>query len=139
MPLIGLKNVKRAMNVDIYNQMNDDIKGVYVNGLTLVITETPADTGRARNNWFLSVGSPSSKTTNVSGSANFNQLNKLPARVLNRKLYFTNNLPYITTLEYGGYAKPGTDKTINGFSAQAPNGWVRATLIKMANKIRSLS
>ena len=139
MPLIGLKRVKQALNVDIYNQMNDDIKGVYLSGLTLVIRETPADTGRARNNWFLSVGSPSSKITNVSGSAGFSQLNKFPSRVLNRKLYFTNNLPYLVTLEYGGYAQPGTEKTINGFSKQAPKGWVRATLIKMANKIRSLS
>ena len=130
------------MNVDIYNQMNDDIKGVYFNGLKLVIRETPADKGRARNNWFLSVGSPSTKITtskSKTGTGSFSQLMKMPARVLNRKLYFTNNLPYITTLEYGGYAQPGTDKTINGFSAQAPNGWLRTALIKMANKIRSLT
>ena len=139
MPLKGLDNVKKAMNVDIYLQMNNDIKGVYLAGLTNVIKETPVDSGRARNNWFLSVSSPSTKITSVSGSANFNQLNKLPKRVLNRKLYFTNNLPYITTLEYGGFPIPGGDLTIGGFSKQAPNGWVRSTLILMANKIRSLS
>ena len=139
MPLIGLDNVKKAMNVDIYLQINDDIKGVYLAGLTNVIKETPVDSGRARNNWFLSVSTPSTKLTSVSGAANFNQLNKLPKRVLNRKLYFTNNLPYITTLEYGGFPVPGGDLTTNGFSKQAPKGWVRSTLIKMANKIRSLS
>jgi hypothetical protein len=139
MPLKGLDNVKRAMNVDIYNNMNDDLKGVYLSGLTNIIKETPADTGRARNNWFLSVASPSTKITRISGSANFNQLNKLPSRVINRKLYFTNNLPYIGVLEYGGYPIPGGELTEGGFSKQAPNGWVRKTLIKMANKIRSLS
>ena len=139
MPLIGLDKVKKAMNIDIYLQMNNDIKGVYLAGLTNIIKEAPVDSGRLRNNFFLSVGSPSTKLTNVSGSANFNQLNKLPKRVLNRKLYFTNNLPYAVTLEYGGYPIPGGDLTVGGFSKQAPNGWVRSTLIKMANKIRSLS
>jgi len=138
MPLKGLDNVKKAMNVDIYLQMNTNIKGVYLAGLTNIIKETPVDSGRARNNWFLSVSSPSTKITRVSGGANFNQLNKLPKRVLNRKLYFTNNLPYIATLEYGGFPIPGGDLTEGGFSKQAPNGWVRSTLIKMANKIRSL-
>lgn len=139
MPLKGLDNVKKAMNVDIYLQMNNDIKGVYLSGLTNIIKETPVDSGRARNNWFLSVSSPSTKLTSVSGAASFNQLNKLPKRVLNRKLYFTNNLPYIGTLEYGGYPVPGGELTEGGFSKQAPKGWVRSTLIKMANKIRSLS
>lgn len=138
MAIKGLGNVKRALNEDIYNQMNSDIKGVYLAGLTNVIKETPADTGRARNNWFLSISSPSTKITNVAGSPSLNQLNKLPTRVLNRKLYFTNNLPYIGVLEYGGYPIPGGELTEGGFSKQAPSGWVRSTLIKMANKIRSL-
>jgi len=139
MPLIGLKRVKQALNVDIYNQMNDDIKGVYFTGLDPISRETPADKGRTRNNWFLTVGSPSNQTTTKTGAPNNNQLRKMPARVLNRKIYYTNNLAQTVLLEYGGYPQPGTDKTINGFSAQAPNGWVRTALIKMANKIRSLT
>jgi len=51
-------------------------------------------------------------------------------------------------LEYGGFPSP-VEKgsyikgkyqklSANGFSKQAPNGWVRATVIQMQNKIRSL-
>lgn len=40
--------------------------------------------------------------------------------------YFTNSLPYVRMLEYGGYTdKPETEKTIGGFSKQAPQGMVR--------------
>lgn len=153
MALKGLANLKRVMSVDLYEQMNDDIKGVYLSGLFNIVQETPADTGRARNNWFLSIGSPSRKTTKAksSGLGTISELRKMPKRVLNRKLYLTNNLPYIGTLEYGGYPTPVKQGSYNkktksfeilsigGFSKQAPVGWVRSTLIKMANKIRSLS
>ena len=64
----------------------------------------------------------------------------MPQRVLNRKIYFTNNLPYARKSEYGGFTnKPETEKTIGGFSKQAPGGYVRKTLIKMQNKIRKLN
>ena len=53
MPLKGLGKVKKAINVDIYNQLNDEVSGIYFNGLAFVIRRTPVDTGRVRNNWFL--------------------------------------------------------------------------------------
>jgi len=62
--------------------------------------------------------------------------------VLNKKVYFTNNLPYIETLEYGGYPNPSKGKkTTSGYSNQlrpfkSPKGWVRATLIAVGNKIK---
>ena len=70
---------------------------------------------------------------------------------MNQKIFFTNNLPYIETLEYGGYPNPvkkGTwvkksksyeVRSTGGFSKQvAPDGWVRKTLKAMAKKIRQL-
>jgi len=62
----------------------------------------------------------------------------MPKIVLNKKIFYTNNLPYIGVLEYGGFPVPGGDLTSGGFSKQAPEGWVRKTLIQMQNKIRSL-
>ena len=138
MPLEGLGRVKKALNVDIYNQLNDGVKGIYFNGLKNVIKLTPVDTGRARNNWFLTTQMPSSSTSLVSGGASFKELSKIPKRVLNKDVYFTNNLPYIGVLEYGGYSQPGTKKTKNGFSIQAPMGWVRESLADMANEVRKL-
>lgn len=58
-------------------------------------------------------------------------LNAVPDTKGDESLFISNNLPYITTLEYGGYPNPpkkGTGKTINGYSKQAPNGMVGVTL-----------
>lgn len=151
MPLVGRDKVNKAID-DIYLTANDNIKGVYLAGLSNITQETPADTGRARNNWFLSVAAPSSSTTTSTskGLATIRSLRRMPKRVLNKKIYYTNNLPYVSMLEYGGFPSP-VDRgsyikksksfqilSINGFSKQAPNGWVRSNLIKMQNKIRSL-
>lgn len=153
MPLIGRKKVDEAIIATVV-AANENIKGVYFAGLANIIQETPADTGRARNNWFLTVGNPSSRTTtSKSGTSSVTQLSKMPDFVIGKKLYFSNNLPYISTLEYGGYPNPVENGSwINGkfqklseggFSKQldksnSPRGWVRATLIRMGNKIRSL-
>jgi len=150
MPLKGRKNVNLAIN-NLVKSANDDVRGVYLAGLANIVQETPADKGRARNNWFLSVGAPSNRTTtsaSVGGGGSLSQAGKMPQDVLNNKIFFTNNLPYIGILEYGGFPSP-VEKgswikgryqklSANGFSKQAPNGWVRATVIKMGNKIRSL-
>lgn len=152
MPLKGRKNVKLAID-DLVDVANDDLRGVYLAGLANIVKETPADSGRARNNWFLSVGAPSNKTTtsaSIGGGGSLSQAGKMPKDVLHNKIFFTNNLSYIGVLEYGGFPSP-VEKgsyikrsksyeilSINGFSKQAPNGWVRATVIKMQNKIRSL-
>ena len=141
MPLKGLGKVKKAINVDIYNQLNDEVSGIYFTGLAFVIRRTPVDTGRVRNNWFLSTMEPSSKVRggkSQGGSSSFTQLKKIPKKVLGKRVYFTNNLPYIKKLEYGGYSQPGTKKTKNGFSIQAPGGFVRDQLKLMANEVRKL-
>ena len=140
MPLIGRSKVNDAIE-DLYEKTNDNLRGVYLFGLVNIVKETPVDDGRARNNWFLSVSTPSSAitTSKAKGLGAIRQLSSMPKRVLNRKIYYTNNLPYISKLEYGGFTdKPETDKTINGFSKQAPGGFVRKTLIEMQNKIRAL-
>ncbi len=63
-------------------------------------------------------------------------------------IYISNNLPYIATLEYGGYPNPvqkGTwnkktksyeQRSANGFSKQAPNGMVGITMANVQKVIR---
>lgn len=152
MPLVGRDNVKLAMS-NLKQSANDDVRGVYLAGLSNIIKETPADTGRARNNWFLTTKAPSNRTTtstSAGGGNSLSQVGKMPKDVLNNKVFFTNNLPYVGALEYGGYPSPVKQGSyikrsksyeilsVNGFSKQAPKGWVRARIIKMQNKIRSL-
>ena len=152
MPLIGRENLNLAID-NLKMSMNDDVKGVYLAGMKNIIHGTPADKGRARNNWFLTVGVPSNKSTtsaSIGGGGSLSQAGKLPKIVLGKKIFFTNNLPYINTLEYGGYPSP-VEKgsyikrsksyeilSANGYSKQAPRGWVRKAVILMRNKIRSL-
>jgi len=152
MALKGLDNVHSAID-DLVLKQNDNLKGVYLAGLAAVVSGTPADKGRARNNWFLSVHAPLNKTTataSKSGSNSIRQALRMPKIVIGKKIYFSNNLPYIGALEYGGFPSPvkkGSYNSkiksyeilsINGFSKQAPNGWVRKAIVQMANKVRSL-
>lgn len=146
MPIQGRKNVSKAI-VELKKTTNDNLKKIYFNGLSKIIIGTPVDSGRARSNWFLTTNIPSSSTTALS-----NRIENidLPENVLGKKIYLTNNLPYIESLEYGGYPNPVKNGTwnkkrgsfeirsINGFSEQAPKGWVRTQLIRMQNKIRDL-
>jgi len=140
MPLKGLKNVKKAIN-NLEGSLNKDLRGVYFAGLSEIVKATPVDSGRARNNWFLTVNAPSNQTTTAKsqGLGAIRQLSKMPKSVVGKKLYFTNNLPYAHLLEYGGFTKkPETENTIRGFSKQAPNGFVRKTIAKMKSKLKNL-
>lgn len=151
MPLLGREKVTFELEEGIKARVNTNIKGVFLSGLGNVISGTPADEGIHRNSWMLTVGIPSNATTtskSKTGSGSIRQLSKMPAIVLGKKIFFTNNAPAINILEYGGFPSPvkrgsyiKSSKSyeilsIRGFSKQAPNGWVRATLIAMRNKIR---
>jgi hypothetical protein len=148
MPLEGVDKVKKAIRLTKANA-NRDIKSIYFEGLRTIIKATPREEGRAINNWFLTIGSPtelSGRSAVKGGNGSHRSVSEvMPIWVLNKKIYFTNNLPYIGMLEYGGYPNPSKGKkTTGGYSNQlrpfkTPKGWVRATLIEMANKIREFS
>ena len=148
MPLIGREKVAK-MTEDYYLKVNTELRKIAVVGFVGIIKGTPVDEGRARNNWFLSVDSPSQKQvkTKTLGLQAIRSISSMPKRILNNKIFFTNNLPYIGVLEYGGYPKQDlsagptvskTRKTSGGFSTQAPGGWVRKELIVMRNKVRAI-
>ena len=147
MPLKGMKAVKKAIQ-KTKAEANEDIKSLYFVGLRTIIKATPVEQGRAKNNWFLTVGNPSGlagRNKDKSGGGSDASLLSMPPSILNKKIYFTNNLPYIGVLEYGGYPNPSKgDKTVGGYSTQltpfkSPKGWVRATLLGVASEIRSIS
>lgn len=149
MPLIGLDKVEKAIDNIVLDQ-NKKVKAIYIQGLSAIITQTPVsfkDGGRLRNNWFLTTEKPSQskRGPNSRGSASYSSLNKMPDYVLDKTIYFTNNMPYANVVEYGGYVKnpkygtwtgSGLQKlSQNGYSKQAPNGMVRINLVKMRNKL----
>jgi hypothetical protein len=147
MPIKGMDNVKKML---IKNKEGNNLKlkAIFFQGMSEIIKETPVDTGRVRNNWFLTVGQSAStssgRSNDKSGSGSVSSLLTIPDTVLNNKIFFANNMPYIETLEFGGYPNPSNgNKTTGGYSKQltpfnTPKGWVRSNLIRMRNKVRSL-
>jgi hypothetical protein len=156
MPLIGLDKVEKAID-NIVLEENKRVKAIYTKYLSAIITMTPVhfkDGGRLRNNWFLTTGKPSAsssrKAEGEAATGSHNSVSKMPEFVMDKTIYFTNNLPYANVVEYGGYPKnpkKGTNTSltkgkptyqflsINGYSAQRPNGMVRINLVKMRNKL----
>ena len=163
MPLIGRDNVDRAI-AELVERKNQQVRAIFFQGLQNIQLGTPVAAsapgivgGRTRNNWYFSVGMPSSNsTTAISG--NSLSLSELPIDVLGKTMYFTNNSPNIESLEYGYYPDPvingtrinrsGTrenpitpiyeKRSIGGFSRQAVGGWVRTEIHSVRNAIRSV-
>jgi 2-keto-4-pentenoate hydratase len=107
-----------------------------------VVQKTPVDTGRARANWNVSRGAPDATTTESTNQARGQEE---AAKALNEPaggvVYLANGLPYIRTLEYGGYPNPpkkGKGKTAGGFSKQAPAGMVRTTAAEFDEHVRKV-
>jgi len=95
-----------------------------------VVVGTPVDTGRAMNNWVISIGSPSRDVTDVGGSSasiaaskEGTAVGKLAEVKPFDTVWISNNLPYI------GFLEEGTSK-------QAPKGWVEKAI---QNNLRQLA
>ena len=108
-----------------------EVRKAYVFALySSIVKKTPIDTGRARANWNVSEGSPDISTTEDTRTSPMSK-NKMPDPNGDESIFISNNLPYITVLEYGGFPNPPDKdggKTVNGFSKQAPEGMVGVTL-----------
>ena len=152
MPLKGREGVEKAIE-DTVIVLNKKLSAIYIKGLGDIIRATPVHFdggGGLKNNWFLTVKSPSTKERggNAGGSSSFAEVGKMPNVVLGKKIYFTNNRPYAIIGEYGGYPNPpkvGTwtgnayqKLSAGGYSRQAPNGMVRISIKKMKAKVKKL-
>jgi len=71
--------------------------------------------GKAKGNWFPSVGAPDYSTTESTESS-VNRIDSISGRVAGNTVYLTNSLPYIYPLERGHSR------------LQQPNGWVERTV-----------
>lgn len=82
--------------------------------------KTPVDSGALRKSWTSSIGiEPSS----FNGDKSANNL-----VTINDTWYLATDKPYAPLLEYGLYPQPGGNKTIDGYSIQAPQGMVRISV-----------
>lgn len=77
-----------------------------------IVLKSPVDTGALRRSWVMSEESPYSFT-------------------------ISTDKPYANVLEYGLYPNPpkgGKGKTSDGFSTQAPAGFVRLSIEEVVNE-----
>ena len=113
--------VQRAVATDLFSK---------------IVIRTPHDTGALRANWRPSVNKPNkSKTRKLDkdGSETIKGIQEKFAKARGDAFILTNNLVYAPVVEYGLYPSRGggeTQKTINGFSKQAPQGMMRVTLLE---------
>lgn len=86
-----------------------------------IISDTPVDTGRLKNNWFSSVGAASEQTTEATANEAGDRAEKCAQNelTLDKTFYFTNNLPYAFRIEFEGWSK-----------VKAPQGMVRRNAIR---------
>lgn len=126
--------------------------------LRLIVKRTPADTGRARGGWHITLGSPSSASPIAIDTNGVSTVNAGHATILQSRpfqvIWINNNVEYIRILEEGGFVPtdPGPSKTggsaskagrkarkgkvlvKGGYSVQAPQGMVGITLQELMTK-----
>lgn len=94
--------------------IKDDVEKLCINILNDLVQQTPVDTGAARANWVVSIGSPNSASsltqTDYSSSRTEGERTIMAAPVF-KNIYIQNNLPYIRRLN-------------DGWSLQAPSKYV---------------
>mgnify|MGYP003109085523 CR=1 FL=1 len=95
------------------------------------IVATPVDTGRLRNNWNTSLNSLDTSVTSGKGSSKIGEAKAArDAFELGDTFFFSNNLPYASAVEFGGYTQTekSTKITSRGFLKQAPAGMLRISI-----------
>lgn len=92
-----------------------------------IVLDTPVLTGRARGNWYPSIGAPSNaEDPEVRDKSGTQAIGRLSATVagamLGDVIWFTNNLPYILELE-------------NGRSNKSPDGMVDVNVERVRRQL----
>ena len=105
-----------------------------------IVLKSPRDTGRFAGNWNASYGAPNYTVTNSTDpNRGLREAERAATLPVGGIVYFANGLPYGPVLEYGGYPNPPknpTGKTVNGYSIQAPQGFVRLTALEFEDSVR---
>lgn len=134
-----LDNVLRDHKELTLEKSNIAIKKAVIRTWGNIIKDTPVDQGRARGAWLIGFSVTLSQGRK-SSSKNAGYIAKgLPKDIFKTPFFLFNNLPYIETLEFGGYPNPpkkGKGLTVNGFSKKAPKGMVRLNLLRWGFNLR---
>lgn len=108
-------------------EMVNIVRKIALEAFKRIILRTPVDTGRARANWGVKIGSPRAafeiEATDKSGGRTIAAATETTLGFdADGSIFMTNNLPYIEALE-------------NGRSQQMPTGMVKVTMEEMTGFI----
>lgn len=130
---LRIKAIANGVEVNAANV----VRKVAVSIDSTVVMATPVDTGRARSNWIVELGAPSSvvrgaysegsegSTEGANSRAAIEQGNATIAKYNGgSSIHITNNLPYIGKLN-------------DGHSAQAPSGFVQSAVLDGAAQVKN--
>lgn len=130
---------------------------IVLEALRALVYQTPADTGRTRGNWQVTIGVPTFDAIEVPEAAGGEQTSGQVASATFERgaavlqalgefeiVFIQNNVEWIEVLENGGFipADPGPSKdrrkgrkdkvlVAGGFSTQAPNGMLKVTFTNL--------
>lgn len=124
---LDLSKFAKKANVD----MRLVVRKLAFESFKRIILRTPVDTGRARANWGVTIGSPRVgffiEGSDKSGGATMSAAQAAVQQFdCEGSIFITNNVPYIGPLEYGS-------------SKQAPAGMVRVTVEEMTGFLNKAS
>lgn len=107
----------RALGDQIVQRTDETVRKAALAVDQAVVLSTPVDTGRARSNWIVQLGSDSNEVREPQAVGSL--LSEAQAVISQYKggteIHITNNLPYINRLN-------------EGWSAQAPSGFVETAV-----------
>lgn len=122
------KNAPINFGFQVLEDADDFSKKVAGELLQKVIVATPVDTGQARGNWRVNVGSVDTSTTETTDRSGQGTISKGIATIqagggLGKIVFLSNSLQYISRLN-------------DGWSMQAPRNFVQLSFQSVVNKYK---
>ncbi len=124
---VFLKDLQRFADVTVPKAAERFVRKVATAVLEGVVERTPVRIGRAKGNWQVTVGGPSTAPTDHIDPIGDDTVERGKviidnAPVLKSPIYITNNVEYIDALEHGS-------------SSQAPAGMMQVTVDEVKAKV----
>jgi len=111
-----------SIHVELTEYTSQEMRKLGILADQAIVSATPFDTGRAKSNWLMSLGTPDESINESSISLNGSYSTQLAASVLSSypadslpDIWICNNLPYIARLN-------------DGWSQQAPAKFVEVAI-----------
>lgn len=125
---MGWKNSPSQFGIKMLKDADTFTKKVTGEMLQGVIVATPVDTGQARSNWRVKVGSIDGTTDESTDKSGQGAISRGVATIksgggLGKVVYLSNSLKYI-------------EKLNDGWSMQAPKNFMQITFMNVVNKYR---